>query len=84
MPLYRLFSNHTHTTPFAYYTISNKRGRGEENEAEISYLSITLDFCIKYLSAAIIDMTNLFPTCVEKINKSKFEIIKQKFEDYTK
>jgi hypothetical protein len=84
VPLYRLFSNHTHSSPFAYFTMSNERGRGEENDAEISYLSMTLDFCIKYLSAAIIDMTNLFPICVDKLNQTKLKIVTDKFYDYSR
>lgn len=82
LPLYRLFSNHTHSSPLAYYTMSNDRGRGEENEAEVSYLSMTIDFCIKYLSAAIIDMTNLFPNSIDKLDITKLNVIKEKFNDY--
>jgi hypothetical protein len=84
MSLYRLFSNHLHSTPFACSTMSNERGRGEENEAEISYLTITLDTCIKYLSAAALEMVELIPVCKERINQAKFKIINDKFQDYLK
>lgn len=84
IPLYRLFSNHTHSSPLAFFTMSNERGRGEENTAEIEYLSMTLDLCIKYLSAAILDMTVLFPSCVNRIDKTKLKIVTEKFNDFQK
>lgn len=83
-PFYRLFSNHTHSTPFAFFTMSNERGRGKENEVEVIYLTMTLDFCIKYLAAAILDITKLFPSCIDKISSEKLRIVKEKFADYLK
>lgn len=81
---YRLFSNHTHSSPLAYFTMSNERGSGKENEAELSYLTLTLHICIKYLSAVILDMTKLFPECVDKLNKSKLKIVEEKFNELSK
>jgi len=84
VPIYRLFSNHTHSAPFAFFSQNNERGRGAENEAEVHYLAMTLDFCTKYLAAAISDMARLFPSCVEKLNKQKLHIIQEKFSTYNK
>jgi len=82
--LYRFFSNHTHSSPLAYFSISNERGRGEENETEVSYLAMTLESCIKYLSATIIDMITLFPDSIKKLNEKKLNIIKTKFNELIK
>ena len=83
-PLYRLFSNHTPSTPYAFFSQNNERGRGAENEEEVHYLAMTLAFCTKYLSAAILDMTRLFPSCDEKLNKTKLHLIREKFNSYIK
>lgn len=77
---YRLFSNHTHSSPLAYFTMSNERGRGEENEAELTYISMALDLCIKYLSAAMIDMINLFPEQLKDLDNKKLSLINQEFD----
>lgn len=81
--LYRLFSNHTHSSPFAFFTMSNERGRGEENEAELAYISIALDVCIKYLSAAIIDMINLFPEALRDLDNEKRRLINQELNGFS-
>jgi hypothetical protein len=80
--LYRLFSDQTHSTSYAFFSKNNERGRGAENDEEVHYLAMTLDFCTKYLSAAILDMTKLFPSCVEKVNKTKLQVIREKFNSY--
>ena len=83
-PLYRFFSNHAHSTPLAFFTQNNERGRGLENETEVSYISMAIDFVTKYLLVAMIDMTNLFPDCVDKLNSQKLAHIRQEFEQKTK
>jgi hypothetical protein len=83
-PLYRFFSNHTHSSPFSYFTMSNERGIGEENQAEIDYLSMTINFCVKYLAAAIVDMTKIFPDCVDKLNQVKLKVVTDKLSEFAK
>lgn len=82
MPLYRLFSNHAHSSPYAYFSISNERGRGIENATEIGHLTVAIDVCIKYLTAAMIDLLTLFPKCVEKVNATKLAIVQETFEKF--
>ncbi|WP_139135362.1 DUF5677 domain-containing protein [Roseivirga sp. 4D4] len=82
-PLYRFFSNQTHSTPLAFFSQNNERGRGLESEVEVSYITMALDFAIKYLLAAILDMTKLFPDCVNQLSHQKLAIIKEEFEQRT-
>ena len=79
---YRLLSNHTHSTPFAYITMSNDRGRGKEGPAEINYLCLFLQLCDKYLSAAILDMISLFPECVDQLNENQIAVVKRRFKGF--
>ena len=66
----------------AFTTTSNVRGRGAENDAEIAYLVLALDICIKYFSAAIVDMAKLIPQCVPKLHPEKLKIVSDKFLSY--
>jgi hypothetical protein len=77
---YRLFSNHTHSSPMAFLSMSNLRGGGKENKTELHYLTITLHLCIKYLSAAIIDIVSLFPHCRGNIDLEKLLMIEETFK----
>ena len=38
VPIYRLFSNQAHSTPFAFFPQNHERGRGEENETKYTIL----------------------------------------------
>lgn len=60
-PLYRLFSNQAHATPFAFQSQSNIRGRGLENPAERGYIMIAIQVVIRYISRAILEMAEIFP-----------------------
>lgn len=81
---YRLLSNHTHSTPFSYITMTNDRGRGNEGAAEINYFCLFLQLCDKYLSAAIIDMLRLFPDSVPQLNELQINVVKKRFEAHQK
>lgn len=59
--MYRLLSNHVHNAPFAFLGISNERGRGDRNEAEVFYTTFVLEWVNKYLSSAIVDQATIFP-----------------------
>ena len=58
-PIYRLLSNQTHGTPFATFSQSNERGRGVENDAEVYYLTLTINVLNRYLSIAIVSQATL-------------------------
>jgi hypothetical protein len=60
-PIYRLFSNHVHSTPLSFQAQSNTRGRGDENDAERFYIILAIQVVIKYLTAAVIEMARMFP-----------------------
>lgn len=79
-PLYRFLSNHTHSTPWSFFTQNNSRGRGIENETEVVYVSLTIDFVTKYLLAAIIDMMRLFPEKTRNLEKWKVKHVKEQFQ----
>ncbi len=82
MLMYRLLSNHTHSTHLSFFSMTNVRGNGEENINEIAYITMTIDFCIKYLSAAIIDMFKLFPMQTKSLNQTKYKLVREKLESY--
>jgi hypothetical protein len=65
-PIYRLFSNHVHSTPFSYQATSNERGRGDENEAERFYMILAMQVVTKYVTAAVLDMARVCPNEVER------------------
>jgi hypothetical protein len=65
-PLYRLFSNHVHSSPFSFQAQSNERGRGDENDAERFYITLAIQVVGKYVSAAILDMAHIFPREIGK------------------
>ncbi len=82
-PLYRWYSNHTHSMPFATFSHDSERGTGRPNRAEIEYISTALDFVTKYLLIAIVDTIGLFPLCEESLNKHKLKIIREEFLVYS-
>jgi hypothetical protein len=59
--IYRLLSNHVHTTPFSFQAQSNERGRGDENDAERFYITLAIQVVLKYVTAAVLDMARIFP-----------------------
>lgn len=82
-PLYRWFSNHTHSMPFAVFSLNDERGVGKRNQTEVEYIDIALDFVTKYLLIAIVDTINLFPTIEKSLHPQKLEIIKAEFIIYS-
>ena len=83
VPLYRLFSNHTHSMPFAFFSLDNQRGSGRRNQAEIHYIEISLEFVTKYLLCAIVDTITLFPFCEAKLDPGKLKIIREEYIKYS-
>lgn len=81
-PMYRFLSNQTHSTPFSFFSQSNERGRGVENEPEVNYIIMCIDFVTKYLLAAITDMVRLFPDCETTLDKRKLTIVNDRLMDY--
>src|SRR5690606_23866805 len=57
--IYKLLSNHAHGMPFATSAQSNERGRGFENQAELSYMVLTLMLLNQYLSLIITKQVEL-------------------------
>ncbi len=78
-PMYRLLSNHTHATPLAFFSQSNERGRGVQNEVEVDYICLCIDLVTKYLLAAILDLINLFPDCESRLHSEKLRIVRGEF-----
>ena len=60
-PIYSLFCNQVHSTPFAFQTQSNERGRGDENDTERFYIILAIQVVVKYVTAAVLDMARIFP-----------------------
>lgn len=79
-PLYRLFSNHIHSTPLSFNTISDERGRGEQNEAEVGYSSFILSTCNKYLSMAVVGIVEAFESYLTDFNYVRFCNFKNNIE----
>lgn len=83
-PMYRFLSNQTHSTPFSFFSQSNERGRGIENEPEVNYIVMCIDFVTKYLLAAMMDIIKLFPDCQVTLDKRKLKIVNDRLTDYVK
>lgn len=82
-PLYRWFSNHAHSSPFAIFSLNEGRGNGTRNDAEVLYINMALDFMTKYLLIAIVDTLNLFPSCITSLDTDKLHIIREEFIIYS-
>lgn len=67
--MYRFYSNYTHSTAFSTMTISNDRGRGIRNEAEVGHISYALEFSKLILFKASKDLMELLPDMQQKIDK---------------
>lgn len=80
--VYKFFSNHTHSTPLSFYPGTQERGTGVENEEEVGFATMAIEFVIKYLIASILDLISLFPDCENRLNKQKLEIIKNDWPSY--
>jgi hypothetical protein len=74
-PIYRLLSTHSHGTPFATYSQSNERGRGFENEAEMSYITLIINLLNNYLAVVILSQAALLS--LENIDPKGLEHAKQ-------
>lgn len=79
---YRLFSNQTHTLPMSFIRMDNDRGRGQETSVELNYIRMSLDLCTLYLTAAVIDMTKLFPDRRRLLNQHKLQVIESHLTNY--
>lgn len=60
-PLYRFLSNQVHSTPFAFLSQSNERGRGEENDAERGYAIIAMQVVRECIGRATLHIAEVFP-----------------------
>lgn len=76
-PIYRLFSNHVHSSPFSFQAQSNERGRGDENDAERFYITLAIQVVVKYVSAAILDMARIFTEKVGKVCEDRVSFARQ-------
>jgi len=83
VPLYRFFSNHTHSMPFAFFSLDNQRGSGRRNQAEIDYIDMSLDFVTKYLLCAIMDTIGLFPFREDELDTDKLKVIREEYITYS-
>jgi hypothetical protein len=60
--LYRLFSNHTHTGPVAFYRMAEHgRGRGFQNRQDTFYMAVALAFAGDLMRRAVADFLVFFP-----------------------
>lgn len=82
-PLYRFFSNHIHSMPFATHSMTDERGTGKRNSVEVQYVETALDFVTKYMLAATIDSLMLFPNIENTLDPAKLKIIKKDHHIYT-
>lgn len=82
-PLYRFFSNHIHSMPFAIQSTTDERGTGKRNSTEVQYIETALDFVTKYMLAATVDTIHLFPDCEALLDPDKLKIIKEEHHIYT-
>ena len=77
--MYKLLSNHAHGMPFATYSQSNERGRGFENQAELSYMVLALMLLNQYLSLIITKQVELLS--LENIDVDRYEYAKSVFTE---
>lgn len=82
-PLYRFFSNHIHSMPFATHSTTDQRGTGARNAVEVRYVEAALHFVTKYLLAATMDSILLFPECEQVVDAEKLKIVKAEHQIYT-
>lgn len=74
-PIYRLLSNHAHGAPFATFSQSNERGRGVENDAEVDYITLSLNLLNQYLAFVIQRQVKLLS--LEHVDAEALEHAKQ-------
>ena len=67
--MYKLLSNHTHNSPYAFLSESEIRGRGIENEREVGDYAISVELLMGYLSMGIIGQVNLMREKIYENNK---------------
>jgi hypothetical protein len=82
--MYRHHSNEVHSTALAFHSQSNERGRGEENDAERSYIVFASWLVRKYLAAAILAMAKIFPNKIGVAEKKAVSIADNQFHKLIK
>jgi len=80
--MYRHFSNEVHSTAFAFNSLSNERGRGDENPAERGYTISACCLVRKYLSAAVMFMAEIFPMEIGKTESKAVGIAEEQFQEF--
>lgn len=75
--MYRFYSNYTHSTAFSVMTMSNERGMGEINEAEIGYACFALELADLLLKKAVNKLLDLIPEIVNKVDREILEHFKK-------
>ncbi|HHF2906832.1 TPA: hypothetical protein ACVO3F_004440 [Vibrio diabolicus] len=76
---YRILSNHSHGSPLSTTSQSNIRGRGIKNDAELFYITLTLQILNRYLSHVIsaqIELMSLEQECQNSSSLAKEAFIK--------
>jgi hypothetical protein len=79
--LYRLLSNQVHSSPFAFLAQSNVRGRGEENDAERFYITLSVQVVRECLARAALEMAEVFPEQVKHKHASALENVRRILAD---
>jgi hypothetical protein len=69
--LYRLLSAHTHSTPLAFYRMSEGRGCGVENPTDKVEMSIALQMASAFLERAIAEMLRIFPEAEQRASVTR-------------
>lgn len=60
--VYRLFSQHTHTGPMAFYDmLESERGAGVETRKEKAYLLLAMSYAHRFIEAAVRTHLTIFP-----------------------
>lgn len=59
--MHRHYSNEVHSTAFAFRSLSNERGRGNENDTERAYMITASHLVRKYLAVSVMSMAKIFP-----------------------
>jgi hypothetical protein len=81
-PLYRLFSNQVHSTPFASQSQSNMRGRGFENPADRLVITLAVQVVIGYSARATLEMAELFPDQIKRAHPEALRRARELFDDF--
>ncbi|WP_318406340.1 DUF5677 domain-containing protein [Photobacterium leiognathi] len=80
---YRILSNHSHGSPLSTTSQSNIRGRGMKNDAELFYITLTLQILNRYLSHVIstqVALLSLEHECQDSLSLAKEAFIKSEIQ----